>query len=239
MGWAGGWARILAVGAMLALSGCGLFGGRSASDEACLDQLQSDRVAFTSAPVHASSSACTIDNPVRVSNAAMSWSPPGLLACGFAARFDEFLGGPVEKLARRRLGSSITSMRQLGTYACRRSTGTKHRMSEHASGRAIDVAGFWLANGEFVSVEHDWHGGGRKAEFLHEFARAACGRFGVVLTPDANRAHFNHVHIDVGRWHLCGMRRADGTLPPELERIVAESGEGAAPDESVADTGEK
>ena len=65
MGWAGGWARILTVGAMLALSGCGLFGGRSASDEACLDQLQSERVAFTSAPVHASSSACTIDNPVR------------------------------------------------------------------------------------------------------------------------------------------------------------------------------
>jgi hypothetical protein len=118
--------------------------------------------------------------------------------------------------------------------------GGKH-MSEHSRGLAIDVAGFLLSNGEFVSVEHDWHGGGRRAEFLHEFARAACGKFGVVLTPDANRAHFNHIHIDASRYHVCGIRRADGTLPPELSHGVAQSGDGVPPasrDESIADTGD-
>ena len=110
--------------------------------------------------------------------------------------------------------------------------GGKH-MSEHARGLAIDVAGFTLSNGEFVSVEHDWHAGGKKEKFLHEFAQAACDRFGVVLTPDANAAHYNHIHIDASRYHLCGIRSADGTLPPELTRGRAEH----APAESIADTG--
>ncbi len=235
----GGSAAIVLMAA-LALAGCGLFGGgREHAGEACLEQLQAEHVAFAPSPVHASSEACTVDNPVRVTNAAMSWKPAGLLSCGFAARFDNFLADTAESLAHRRLDASITAMRQLGTYSCRRMVGGKH-MSEHARGLAIDVAGFLLSNGEFVSVEHDWHGTGRRAEFLHEFARAACAKFGVVLTPDANSAHFNHIHIDAGRYRVCGMRRADGTLPPELAHAMAESGEGGAPPthESIADTGE-
>jgi hypothetical protein len=235
----GGSAAILTVAA-LALAGCGLFGGgKTPGGEACLDELHAQHVAFTPAVVHASASACTVDNPVRVTEAGMNWTPAGVLSCGFAERFDTFLSGTAESLARRRLGASITTMRQLGTYSCRHMVGGKH-MSLHASGRAIDVAGFFLSNGEFVSVQHDWHGAGRKSEFLHEFARAACAKFGVVLTPDANKAHFNHIHIDSSRYRVCGVRRADGTLPPELATAMAEAGEGAPPsarDESVADTG--
>ncbi len=170
----------------------------------------------------------------------MSWKPAGLLACGFAARFDNFLARTAEPLAKRRLGASMVSMRQLGTYSCRRMVGGGKHMSEHARGLAIDVAGFFLSDGRYVSVETDWHEGGRKAAFLHEFARDACGKFGVVLTPDANSAHFNHIHIDAGRYKVCGMRRADGTLPPELATVTAHSDEGAAPPpahENIADTG--
>jgi len=229
----GGIAALLMTAA-LALSGCGLFGGgKDSTARACLDNLEAHRVSFRPEAVRASSSACTIDNPVRITEAAMPWQPAGLLACGFASRFDNFLGGPAERLAQRRLGSKIVSMRQLGTYSCRRMVGGKH-MSEHARGLAIDVAGFHLANGDYVSVEQDWNRGGQKAVFLHDFAQAACDKFGVVLTPDANRAHFNHIHVDAGRYRVCGMRRADGTLPPELKHILA-----AEPaDESIADTGD-
>ena len=231
----GGSAAIL-MAAAFALAGCGLFGGgNDHTGAACLSRLEAEHVAFTPAPTHAGHSACAIDTPVRVTNAAMSWRPAGLLSCGFAARFDDFLGATAAPLARRRLGSSIAAMRQLGTYSCRRMVGGKH-MSEHARGLAIDVAGFFLADGDYVSVEHDWRGGGRKEAFLHEFARDACAKFGVVLTPDANSAHFNHIHIDAGRYHVCGMRRADGTLPPELAQVMAQEGEDH---ESIADTGGK
>jgi hypothetical protein len=225
-----GLATVMVMAAAALLAGCGLFGHDGA---ACRGELESEHVAFTRMPVHAERSACTVDNPVRVTSAAMSWRPAGLLSCGFAERFDRFLADSAEPLARHRLGSRITTMRQLGTYSCRRMVGGKH-MSEHAHGLAIDVAGFTLADGDYVSVEHDWHSDGRKSRFLHEFARDACNQFGVVLTPDANSAHFNHIHIDASRFHVCGMRRADGTLPPELARAMAEEGEDH---ESIADTG--
>ena len=81
----------------------------------------------------------------------------------------------------------------------------------------------------------------RGARGSHDFARDACAKFGVVLTPDANSAHFNHIHIDAGRYKVCGMRRVDGTLPPELAHVMAGSDEGgAAPPaahENIADTG--
>lgn len=228
-------AAAVAMAAALLLAGCGLFGGHDGA--ACRGELESEHVAFTRMPVHAERSACAVDNPVRITSAAMSWRPAGLLSCGFADRFDRFLADTAEPLARHRLGSRIASMRQLGTYACRRMVGGKHhRMSEHARGLAIDVAGFTLADGDYVSVERDWRGGGRKSRFLHEFARDACAKFGVVLTPDANRAHFNHIHIDASRFHVCGMRRADGTLPPEVATLMAQEDEDH---EAIADTGEQ
>jgi hypothetical protein len=230
-----GLTAVMVMAAGLLLAGCGLFGGHDGA--ACRGELKSEHVAFSRMPVHAERSACTVDNPVRITSAPMSWRPAGLLSCGFAERFDRFLADKAEPLSRRRLGSRIASMRQLGTYACRRMVGGKHdHMSEHARGLAIDVAGFTLADGDYVSVEHDWHSGGRKGRFLHEFARDACGSFGVVLTPDANSAHFNHIHIDASRFHVCGMRRADGTLPPELGAVMAQEGEDH---ESIADTGDE
>jgi hypothetical protein len=36
-------------------------------------------------------------------------------------------------------------------------------------------------------------------------ARAACGYFSVVLTPDSNADHFNHMHFDLGPDRLCSV----------------------------------
>ena len=194
------------------LSLLGACAGRDTAAERCLDRLGSQKVDFTTATLQVENSSCKIVNPVRVTRAAMSWKPAGLLACGFASRFDEFLLDTAEPLARERLHSSIRSMRQLGTYSCRRILGSSH-MSEHAKGIAIDVAGFELANGDYVSVESDWRAGNAKARFWHEFAHAACKHFSVVMTPDSNRDHHNHIHIDSGPRHSCGARAEDD--PPE------------------------
>jgi hypothetical protein len=195
--------------------------------ERCIEQLDTQKVTYTLAPIEASSSACTVDNPVRVSKAEISWNPPGVLACGFAVRLDDFLRETAEPLARSDLGSGIRSMRQYGAYSCRR-IARSDKLSEHATGLAIDVAGFELANGTFVSVEHDWRGSSAKSNFLHEFARAACKRFSVVLTPDYNRDHYNHIHIDIGPHHLCGERAEESSpIPPPAPdgRVAAAAAE--------------
>ena len=77
------------------------------------------------------------------------------------------------------------------------------RWSEHAAGRAIDVSGFVMKDGERITVEHDWRAGGPRAEFLHALAHRACDYFNLVLTPDNDKDHHNHLHLDIGRWRLC------------------------------------
>ena len=34
-------------------------------------------------------------------------------------------------------------------------------------------------------------------------ASAACRWFGVVLTPDSDRWHQDHIHVDLGPWRRC------------------------------------
>src|SRR5215469_5087350 len=92
----------------------------------------------------------------------------------------------------------------LGAYSCRAVSG-HDKLSEHAYGLAIDISGFRLSDGTSVSVERDWARSGPKSTFLHHAARAACGYFSVVLTPDSNADHFNHFHLDLGPSRLCSV----------------------------------
>jgi hypothetical protein len=45
-------------------------------------------------------------------------------------------------------------------------------------------------------VLKDWNEGGKKAAFLREVRDGTCGLFSVVLSPDYNAAHADHLHID-------------------------------------------
>lgn len=173
-------------------------------DGQCLARLDQAGVAYTIAAMPASSDACTVNTPVRVSAASIAWNQSGLVSCAFALELDAFAREDVAPLALARFGQNVRLLRHRGTFACRRESGNGSRWSAHASGRAIDIAGFELADGSVITVEHDWRGSGAKSQFLHELARRACGRFSVVLTPDSDRDHRDHIHLDSGPWKLCG-----------------------------------
>ena len=169
----------------------------------CLARLDRAGISYTPAAVPAAADACTVEAPVRVSAAGIPWNRPGVVSCGFALQLDAFAREDVVPLAEAQFGQGVRQLRHLGTYSCRRENGSR-RWSEHAAGRAIDIAGIELADGTLISVEHDWRGAGAKSRFLHALARRACGRFSVVLTPDSNRDHRDHIHLDNGPWKLCG-----------------------------------
>jgi hypothetical protein len=175
-----------------------LAGGR------CLALLDQAGVSYVPAAMPAGADACAVDTPVRVSAAGAAWNQPGVVSCAFALALDAFMRDEVQPLARARFGEGVRRLRHFGTYACRRETGRDGRWSLHAAGLAIDVAGFELAGGTLISVERDWHGDGAKSAFLHALARRACDRFSVVLTPDSDRDHRDHIHLDGGPWRLCG-----------------------------------
>jgi hypothetical protein len=171
--------------------------------ERCLDDLSARGVSYRPAAVPVSTDPCSVENPVQVTSAEVPWNQPAVMTCGLADRVDRFLVEAAEPLAQRYLATSIVRLDHFGAYSCRPVMGQAGRWSEHAAGRAIDVSGFLMKDGERVSVERDWWAGGPKSEFLHALAKRACDYFNLVLTPGSDKDHYNHLHLDIGRWRLC------------------------------------
>lgn len=196
-------ARIAAAAAVMLLAGCAQ---SAASPDAaqCLASLDRLGLRYTPARPPPGPAACTLRDPVEVSAAGIAWSPPGMVSCAFARQLDAFARQDVQAAALAHLGQRVRLLHQIGDYSCRRETGGKHRWSQHARGNALDVAGFELADGTMVIVEQDWRRSGPKRDFLRDVARRACKRFSVVLTPNSNREHRDHIHVDSGPYKYCG-----------------------------------
>ena len=190
----------------LPLVGCGGSPGSGLSGRACLARLSDDRVDYRPVDgVEASDSRCQIDTAVRVTRVAAGLNKPATMSCALAARLDEFERKVVQPLARAELGQRVIRINHLGSFSCRSVNGGRGRLSQHALGKAIDIAGFRLADGSTVSVEHDWSAPGPKQQFLRYLARRACEHFSVVLTPNSDAAHHNHIHLDIGPDRRCSV----------------------------------
>jgi hypothetical protein len=183
-------------------------------DAICLRDLERDHVVFEPAREYSVAGSCGVPNPVRVSAAGAQWSSPGVVSCQMARQIDRFELDVVQPLAQKFFGQPVVRLNHMGTYNCRNQRNsavasakkgrTGGRLSEHAKGQAIDIGGFQLADGSVISVKTHWTGAGRKSEFLHEVAQASCDTFNVVLTPNHNREHHDHLHLDIGPHKLCG-----------------------------------
>jgi hypothetical protein len=186
-------------------------------DAACLQDLTSLQVMFE--PVQAfgdPEQGCGIVNPVRVAGAGVAFNRPGVMTCDMARTVARFEREVIQPVAWAKFGQPVTKIVHAGTYDCRvRRNGTTQaaagssksrggRLSEHAKGRAIDLMGFELADGTRVSVKKDWRGAGAKSAFLQGVARGSCSTFNVVLTPNHDRLHQDHLHLDTGPYTLCG-----------------------------------
>lgn len=125
-------------------------------------------------------------------------SPTGTpTTCPVAAGTQLWLDQAVQPAAADYLGSPVARIDHLGSFSCRRMYGADTgNWSEHATGNAIDIAGFVLEDGRRISLLDDWDGETEKAEFLHAIRDGACAIFGTVLSPDYNAAHADHFHFD-------------------------------------------
>ncbi len=112
----------------------------------------------------------------------------------------------VQPAAQRHFGQRVARMEHLGSYNCRniRGGGT---ISQHASGNAIDIAAFVLADGTRVTLKRDWDGDPARAAFLRDARDGACELFSTTLSPDFNAAHADHFHLDMAArmagWQVC------------------------------------
>ena len=149
--------------------------------ENCLKELEQTEAVFK--PLgNQGTDTCPVKNAVRISKFRdTTLSSSVILSCPTAVDTANWL----EEIEAKH----ITHM---GTLNCRERRGSG-LMSEHSFGVAIDVSAI---DGAVVSKH--WNDKGSKGEKLREAASAACKYFSNVLTPETNRLHHDHFHLDSG-----------------------------------------
>jgi hypothetical protein len=200
--------RVAALASVILLAACAGAPGppRPGPGALCLADLSAKGAVFDLAAASAPASACAIDTPVAAAGLGAGFATPAVMSCALADRLLDFDQNLVQPTARRMFGRKVTLIRHLGAYACRTETSARHdRLSQHAYGRAIDIAGFVLSDGTRIDVEKDWTQDGAHGRFLRAVAKGACAYFSVVLTPSFNSLHHDHLHLDIGPDRLCGI----------------------------------
>ena len=144
--------------------------------------------------------ACGISNAVRVrSVGGITLSQQSLMNCTTAQTLNSWVSNEAVPTVGKR-GGGLTSLHVVAHYSCRtRNSKRGARLSEHAKGNAIDIAGFGLADGKEITVLGDW-GGSKDGRILRELHSSACGPFGTVLGPRSDRHHRDHFHFDTASY---------------------------------------
>jgi hypothetical protein len=143
--------------------------------------------------------ACGIDEPVRVTHVSgLALSRPARMDCPTARALDDWAAQGVLPVVGQAGGGAVGLYVAAG-YVCRtRNHRPGARLSEHSFGRAIDISGIRLANGNTITVLSGWRSS-VNGPILRELHDRACGIFGTVLGPESDRLHQGHFHLDTAR----------------------------------------
>lgn len=171
----------------------------------CRSVLTQGGVYFQNIPDQGGDGGCPIKNGLMVTGGVATLSPAGApMSCESALAYAVWNRQVVDAAAMETFGSPVVHVEHMGTYSCRKIAGDgPHPLSEHAFANAIDISGFKLADGREISVEKDWSDPGPKGQFLHRVRDGACRVFAMVLSPDYNGAHKNHIHVDMSVYREC------------------------------------
>jgi hypothetical protein len=188
---------------------------RAEADDACLASGYVRPSAYVQPmPSLGGRGSCGLDHPFKLAGASsgsVAVEPAATLDCPMIAGIDRWMANSVQPAAQAYFGSRVVAMRQMASYGCRtRDSMRGARLSEHAFGNALDVAGFRLADGRDLTIAGGWWGGPpQQRAFLQTIFAGACREFYTVLGPGYNRAHANHFHLDLlvsngsGGRHVC------------------------------------
>ena len=174
----------------------------------CLADLGSKHAGFTPLPDQYYGAGCSALGAVRLSElksdrASLALSGLGPMTCPLADSFAGWARYGVDRAAQQILGSPLTKIETMGSYSCRNIAGSSRR-SAHATGNAIDVSGFVLADGRRITVAGDWADKSpREQRFFTAIHTSACKRFGTVLSPTYNAAHHDHLHLEMSSRTFC------------------------------------
>ncbi|MGB7803100.1 MAG: extensin family protein [Buttiauxella sp.] len=148
---------------------------------------------------------CPLTDVVRVQSfGSVGVSSSFLASCPLALSSTMFIHQRAVPLAQAELGSKLTRINHLGSFACRNIYNREGaRRSEHATADALDISGFSFASQQQLSVLKDWKGSGKRSEYLRAAFDNSCLFYGNSLGPDYNAAHADHFHLGMRGYGIC------------------------------------
>ncbi|WP_198018905.1 extensin family protein [Azorhizobium doebereinerae] len=167
---------------------------------------------------------CGMEHPFKVAalnDGTVGIEPKATLACPMIREMDVWLAEVVQPAAMAWMGAPVVAIKQISAYSCRGMNGQAGaKISEHAFGNALDVAGFRFANGVDISVKNGWKGPPEARGFLLQVQAGACEAFTTVLAPGSNVFHYDHIHVDLMRRNnprlICKPKPQPLPVPPTL-----------------------
>lgn len=146
---------------------------------------------------------CHIQNRVLLQKVGDARISPLETRCDMALRLAMWEQHGIRPVAKK-YGLQITRLYHQGSYNCRKmrtGRGKEGRWSEHAVAGAIDIRAFGLSDGRQVALLRHWDGA--YAPFLREVWKASCDWFNLVLSPEYNALHADHLHLQASGWGFC------------------------------------
>jgi hypothetical protein len=172
--------------------------------EACFAALDAAGIEYARMADAETDRGCGFRNAVVLQRSMISWGGALRMTCPLLAAIAVWERHDIQPAAQALLGERVVRIEHFGTYSCRNVGGRDSgRRSQHALANAVDVSGFRLASGGAVSVLDHWGTGGAEGNFLEHVHDRACDRFALVLGPEHDAAHSNHLHLDMGRFAHC------------------------------------
>ena len=177
----------------------------------CQQDLEDRRVEVSAAPQMGGRPtgqpdlACAVEDPVWIEPVlhGVTFRPARVGRRPVAIYASCALAASLADMARMLADRGVTDVVYLGIYGCRLVAGTT-MLSEHGKGRAFDLAALRTADGTVHSVLEHWERNQpapvtSTGRLLREsmVALYEAGTFNVILTPDYNAAHHNHIHLDL------------------------------------------
>lgn len=170
----------------------------------CAVDLQQAGVKFTPLPNQDHGGGCSSIDSVKLLDIGTPVTNLGPMTCPLARNFAAWVEYAVRPAARLYFKTEVVKVETFGTYSCRNIYGGRSgRLSQHAFSNAVDVSGFVLADGRRIMLDGGWDGDRSSQQFLRALHKSACRRFGTVLSPDYNAAHYNHFHLDMSGNGYC------------------------------------
>ena len=171
----------------------------------CVADLRKLKARYTLLPEQDFGNGCSIKGSVQLFAADVPVTAIKAIRCPMARNLALWMREDVQSAARDHLGAKVARLDSMGAYSCRRVNGAATgKLSEHATGNAIDIGAFLLSDGRRISVKAGWTSADSdERKFLRDVRASACKRFQTVLSPDYNAAHHDHLHFDMGGKPFC------------------------------------